>query len=102
MIKLNNKSKKLLLLQRNELISDKQSWLRKKFGRYIYTNFFINFFHVKNIEEITEDLFKKEFDTFKNYLPKDLKNIMDIGCGLGIIDILFNNFAKRNKFLSFG
>ena len=95
MIKLNNKSKKLLLLQRNELISDKQSWLRKKFGRYIYTNLFINFFHIKNIEKITEDLFKKEFDTFKNFLPKDLKNIMDIGCGLGIIDILLNNFYKN-------
>lgn len=95
MIKLNNKSKKLILLQRNELLSDKQIRLRKKFGRYIFTNFLINFFQIKNIEKISEDLFKKEFETFKNFLPNNLKNIMDIGCGLGIIDILLNNFYQK-------
>ena len=39
LIKLNNKSKKLLLLQRNELLTDRQKWLRRKFGRYMFTNF---------------------------------------------------------------
>ena len=96
MIKLNSKSKKLILLQRNELLSKKQSWLRKKFGRFIFTNLFINFYQIKNIEKITEDLFKKEFNTFKNFLPKNLNNIMDIGCGLGIIDILLNNFYSND------
>lgn len=95
MIKLNSKSKKLILLQRNELLSKKQSWLRRKFGRFIFTNLLVNFFQIKNIEKITEDLFKKEFDTFKNFLPKNLDNIMDIGCGLGIIDILLNNYYKN-------
>ena len=101
MINLNNKSRKLILLQRNELLSEKQYWLRRKFGRFIFTNIFINFFQIKNIEKITEDLFKKEFDTFKHFLPNNINNIMDIGCGLGIINILLNNFYtnKANFYL---
>ena len=96
MIKLNNKSKKLLLLQRNELLSDKQKWLRRKFGRYLFTNLFINFCQYKNIDTIASDLFNKEIDTFKDFLPDLATNIMDIGCGLGIIDINFQKFYKNN------
>ena len=101
MIKLNHKSKKLLLLQRNELLTKRQNWLRKKFGRLIFTNFFVNFFQSKNIEKNTENLFNKEVETFKCFLPNYVKNIMDIGCGLGIINInlkkIFSN--KINFFL---
>ncbi len=101
MIKLNQKTKKLLLLQRNELLSHKQNWLRKKFGRFLFTNIFIHFFQNKNLEQITEHLFFQEIETFKKYLPKSAINIMDIGCGLGIIDIKLNNFFsnKPNFFL---
>ncbi|MDC3042517.1 hypothetical protein OA173_04150 [Candidatus Pelagibacter sp.] len=95
LIKLNNKSKKLLLLQRNELLTKRQNWLRKNFGRLIFTNFFVNYFQIKNIEKITDELFNKEFETFKNYLPKFAGNIMDIGCGLGIIDIYLNEFFEK-------
>ena len=94
MIKLNKKSKKLLLLQRNELLSQKQNWLRRKFGRLIFTNFLVNFYQIKNIEKISEELFKDELKTFQNFLPKNIKNIMDIGCGLGIIDILLDQLYK--------
>ena len=101
MINLNSKSKKLLLLQRNNLFSSKQIWLRKKFGRFIFTNYLINFFQKKDLEEITEKLFKKELDTIKDYLPKNINNIMDIGCGLGIINIFLNQFYhnKPNFYL---
>ena len=95
MIKLNPKSKKLLLLQRNELLTAKQNWLRKTFGRLIFTNFFVNYFQVQNFEKITEDLFYKEFETFKNYIPNSAENIMDIGCGLGIINIYLNEFFEK-------
>ena len=96
MIELNKKSKKLLLLQRNELLSDKQKWLRRKFGRYIFTNLFVNFNHHENIERVAYDLFNKELETFKDFLPKLAHNIMDIGCGLAIIDINLNRFYKNN------
>ena len=95
LIKLNNKSKKLLLLQRNELLTKRQNWLRKNFGRLIFTNFFVNYFQFQNFEKITEELFYKEFKTFKNYLPNSPENIMDIGCGLGIINIYLNEFFEK-------
>ena len=95
MIKLNQKSKKLLLLQRNELLTQKQNWIRKKFGRLLFTNLFIHFFQNKNLEQITEDLFFKEIETFKDFLPKSAHNIMDIGCGLGIININLNKIYNN-------
>ena len=95
MLKLNKISKKLLLLQRNELLTNKQKWTRKKLGRFLFTNFFINFNQVKNITLEAENLFKSEIDTFKDFLPKTCDNIMDIGCGLGIINILLNKFYNN-------
>ena len=95
MIKLNSKSKKLLLLQRNELLTKTQNLIRKKFGRFLFTNFFINYFQNQDLEKITEELFLKEFNTFKNFLPNSVNTIMDIGCGLGIINIYLNNFFKK-------
>ena len=96
MIKLNQKSKKLLLLQRNELLTKTQKWLRKKFGRFLFTNLLINFFQNKNLEQNTENLFLTEIETFKKYLPHSAKNIMDIGCGLGIINIYLNSIYTKN------
>ena len=96
MIKLSSKSKKLLLLQRNELLTNKQKWFRKKFGRFSFTNILINYFQDKNLELKTEDLFNKELNTFKKYLPYEANNIMDIGCGLGIIDIFLNKVFNNN------
>ena len=95
MIKLNSKSKKLLLLQRNELLTQKQILIRKRFGRFLFTNFFINYFQNKKIETITEELFLNELETFKAFLPVSAENIMDIGCGLGIINIYLNKFFKK-------
>ena len=101
MLNLNNKSRKLLLLQRNELLTKRQKWLRKRFGRLIFTNIFVNFFQSKNIENRAEILFSKEIETFKNFLPNKVDNIIDIGCGLGIIDIFLNKLYlnKPNFFL---
>ena len=96
MISLNKKSKKLLLLQRNELLTDKQKFLRKRFGRFIFTNFFINFYQDHEIENKVERLFESEFNLISQYLPKNLNNILDVGCGLGVIDIFLNRFYKKN------
>ena len=95
MISLNRISKKLLLLQRNELLSKKQNWLRKRFGRLIFTNFFVNYFQIEDIEKRTEELFQNEIELIKNYLPKKVENIMDIGCGLGIINIFLNKIYNN-------
>ena len=95
MISLNRISKKLLLLQRNELLSKKQNWLRKRFGRLIFTNIFVNYFQIQDIEKSTEELFRREIESIKDYLPKNVENIMDIGCGLGIINIYLNQIYNN-------
>ena len=90
MINLSYNSKKLLLLQRNELLSEKQKFLRKRFGRLIFTNLLINFYHKNNLEKLADDLFKKEFNTIKKFLPNNVKNVIDVGCGLGLVNIFLN------------
>ena len=96
MINLNKRSKKLLLLQRNELLTSKQIYFRKKFGRYLFTNLFINFFQNKKLEESAYSLFKKEFNSIENYLPEEANNVLDIGCGLGLLNIFINQ-KNNNK-----
>ena len=85
-----------MLLQRNELLSVKQKFLRKKFGRFLFTNIFVNFFQQRNIEKVSLELFENEINTIKNFLPKEAKNIMDIGCGLGIIDIFLDKIYQNS------
>ena len=92
---LNSKSRKLLLLQRNNLLSEKQKFLRKKFGRMIFTNILVNFYQNKDILKVTKDLFQKEIDTIKNFLPNEVENIMDVGCGLGIINIFLDKIYSN-------
>lgn len=100
MIKLNKKSKKLILLQRNELLSKKQKILRKRFGRFLFTNFFVHFFQNQKLDESVQNLFEKEYETIKNFLPSNASNILDIGCGLAILDIfLAQRYKKSNFFL---
>ncbi len=82
-------------MQRNELLTNTQKWFRKKFGRFVFTNILVNHFQDKYLEKNTEILFLKEIDTFKNYLPNKLENIMDIGCGLGIINVYLNQILKN-------
>ena len=96
MIYLNKKSRKLILLQRNELLSEYQKILRKRFGRLIFTNFLVNHFQANDLNNRTEELFKNEFETIEKYLPLNINNVLDIGCGLGIINIFFNKRYKNN------
>jgi SAM-dependent methyltransferase len=43
---------------------------------------------------------KFDFDTIKDFLPKKVKNILDIGCGLGMIDLLlYKYYGAVNLFL---
>ena len=95
-VKINKNHQKLLLLQRIDLISEKQKFIRKKFGRFLFTNFFVNFFiSQKEIESKINEEFLKEFNSIKNYLPNTPKNILDIGCGLGVINIFLNHYYLK-------
>ena len=100
-VKINKRHQKLLLLQRIDLISEKQRTIRKKFGRFLFTNFFVNFFiSQKEIENKINDEFLKEFNSIKSYLPKSSKNILDIGCGLGVINIYLNDYYSKKSYFT--
>lgn len=89
----------MLLLQRNEFLSPKQIKIRKLFGRTLFTKFFINYYQHKNLSEIISYEIEKEFNLLKKYIPQNIKTVMDIGCGLGLINIfLNNNFKNINEF----
>ena len=96
-IKIHKKHQKYFLLQRIDLISEKQKLIRKKFGRFLFTNFFVNFFISQSeIENKININFLKEFKSIEKHLPNNPKNILDIGCGLGIINIFLNEFYLYN------
>ena len=100
-VKINKRHQKLLLLQRIDLISEKQRTIRKRFGRFLFTNFFVNFFiSQKEIENKINDEFLKEFNSIKSYLPKSSKNILDIGCGLGVINIYLNDYYSKKSYFT--
>ena len=95
-IEITKKHIKYLLFQRNQYISKFQLKIKKMFGRYLFTNIFVNFFNSKHsiTKSLNED-FKIEFDSIKNFIPKNASNILDIGCGLGVINIFLNSFYSN-------
>tara|TARA_B110000008_G_C16774641_1_gene486018 strand:- start:137 stop:841 length:705 start_codon:yes stop_codon:yes gene_type:complete len=95
-MKLTKFEKKLILLQRNELLSDKQIFYRKRFGRLLFTNIFIHINQKENIDNLSFELFEEEYKILKNYLPDNISNILDIGCGLGIINIFLQQHYNTN------
>ena len=95
-IKLKNKYKRYILLQRNSYLSNFQKKIRKIFGRYLFTNFFVNYFNpISRINDKLNKDFDYEFNNMSNFLPKKSNYILDIGSGLGIIDVYINNFYNN-------
>ena len=94
---LKNHHKKYFLLQRNAYLSDFQKVLRKKLGRYLFTNLFVNYFNpIKNINNKLNKDFKLEFDAISKFFPKEVDSMLDIGSGLGIIDIFISYYFNNN------
>lgn len=94
---------KNLLFQRNDLFSIQQKFLRKTFGRWLFTKFFIFFFKKKNIDRLYFQILQREYETLKIFLKKIKKNrnILSIGCGLGGLEVIMqkNLFFNSNFFL---
>lgn len=89
--------KKPLLLQRNEYQSNFSKYIRKILGREIHTRFLINILN-NNLDDINKKFYEDieiEFNEFKKFLPKKVDNILDIGCGIGAINILLNNYYNN-------
>ena len=91
--------KKILLLQRNEYQSNFSKYFRKILGREIHTRILIDYLN-NNIDEINKKFYQdiqNEFLEFKKLLPNNVKNVLDIGCGIGAINIFLNNYYKKEK-----
>ena len=91
--KVNRKIAQLIILQRIELASPFLKRLRKLFGRYIFSNFFLKYF--TNISEIGHkyySLMKNEYEVIQNFL-KPGQNILSVGSGIGGLELLV---SKKN------
>ena len=98
---LQQKTARLIVLQRIELINPLLKKLRKLLGRYVFSNFITKYFIDPNIiGKSYYEVMNKEFMTIKDFIePKD-KFFLSIGGGMGGLEIIINkNF--NNKFFSF-
>ena len=86
---------KNLLFQRNELLSSIQKKIRKFFGRYLFTNFFVFFFTNKKIDKDYFDISYNELKNLKQHIPKKTKNVLSIGCGLAGFEVLLQNYILK-------
>lgn len=90
----------IILHQRNELLSTFQKKVRKIFGRFFFTNFFIYFrSSKKKIAKNYYNICRSEFLSIKRYFPSKLNYTLSIGCGMGGVEFFFSSvkgFAKLN------
>ena len=96
---LDKESARLIVLQRIELLQSFQKKLRKLFGRYIFSNYFLKFF--VNTNQIGEKYFyimKKEYETIENEVKFSNKKYLSIGGGLGGLELIINMETKNNFF----
>ena len=96
---LDKESARLIILQRIELLQSFQKKLRKLFGRYIFSNFFLKFF--VNTNQIGKKYFyimKKEYETIENEIKFSNKKYLSIGGGLGGLELIINMETKNNFF----
>ena len=95
---LNRKMLPTILFQRNELFNSFQKRVRRIFGRFIFTNLFIYLASSKKIiEKKYFAICKKEFDNIKNYFPRNINNVLSIGCGVGGLEYFFSSITDLNS-----
>ena len=90
---------KLILFQRTELLSNFQKKIRKIFGRYLFTNFMIEYFlNIKKIESIYYNKMLEEFNEIKEEIEISNKSILSIGGGLGGLELILFSYFKQANF----
>ncbi len=90
---------KLIFLQRTELLNNFQKKIRKMFGRYLFTNFMIEYFlNIKKIESIYYNRMLEEFNEIKGEIEISNKSILSIGGGLGGLELILFSYFKQGNF----
>ena len=86
---------RLILFQRNEIMTASQKKLRKLFGRYLFTQFF-SYFNDKDL--ISKEYYKvslKEYLFLKNFFRGADKNVLSIGGGVGGVESIILSRHKN-------
>jgi len=98
---LQQKTARLIVLQRIELINPLLKKLRKLFGRYFFSNFITRYFLDPNlIGKSYYEVMNKEFIMVKDFIDQKDRFFLSIGGGMGGLELIINkNF--NNKFFSF-
>ena len=94
-----NKSARLVVLQRIELISSFLKKIRKLFGRNFFTSIITKYFlNSKQIGTKYYEAMQSEFLTFKEYIDfNEDEHFLSIGGGLGGLELIINeNLQNKN------
>ena len=86
---------RLILFQRNEIMTASQKKLRKLFGRYLFTQLF-SYFNDKDL--ISKEYYKvslKEYLFLKNFFRGADKNVLSIGGGVGGVESIILSRHKN-------
>ena len=94
-----DKTARLVVLQRIELLTPFLVKIRKLFGRYIFSSFITRFF--LDNKKTGQEYFKtmvEEFSTIKRFISFEDKNFLSIGGGIGGLELIINQNFKDNKY----
>ena len=105
MFNLNKKETRLVVLQRIEILNSFFKKIRKLFGRRLFTNFISKFFlNPTSVGRAYYNDMDNEYESIKNYIDLNNKEILSVGGGLGGLELILNKkfdiksftFIERN------
>ena len=88
---------RLIIFQRNEILTNFQKKVRKLFGRFLFTQFFSYFNNLNYVSSRYYDISNREYDTIKSHLKNDNLSLLSIGGGLGGIESIILSQSKNIK-----
>ena len=62
---------RLIMFQRNEILTNFQKKVRKLFGRYLFTQFFSYFNNLNYVSSRYYEISHKEYDEIKSHIKND-------------------------------
>ena len=96
---LTKKETRLIILQRIEFLTPFLKKIRKLFGRYLFSVFISRFFiDPSTIGKAYYNEMKKEYESIKNYIDFEKKDIFSIGGGLGGLELIINKELDVKEF----
>jgi len=88
---------RLIMFQRNEILTNFQKKVRKLFGRYLFTQFFSYFNNLNYVSSRYYEISHKEYDEIKSHIKNDNFSLLSIGGGLGGVESIILSQNKNIK-----